>query len=174
MLAEQVQEELKIGEFSMSPFREAWITGLAFLSANLGAQEVIGMGASGHCSGGSHSRDAGPANGDAIACHPPADQCGAAREGVGRARPQPHSEQPRGYGNVGAGGCGGDSGEWPEVDREPAGHMAALRVVPPTHYVGAVEAMDEISAAVHQLLQAGAPAACTRETAASPARRASR
>src|SRR4051794_37747841 len=25
----------------------AWITGLAFLSANLGAQEVIGMGASG-------------------------------------------------------------------------------------------------------------------------------
>jgi SSS family solute:Na+ symporter len=25
----------------------AWITGLAFISANLGAQEVIGMGASG-------------------------------------------------------------------------------------------------------------------------------
>jgi SSS family solute:Na+ symporter len=25
----------------------AWVTGLAFLSANLGAQEVIGMGASG-------------------------------------------------------------------------------------------------------------------------------
>ncbi len=29
MLREQVQEELKISEFSMSPFREAWITGLA-------------------------------------------------------------------------------------------------------------------------------------------------
>jgi VIT1/CCC1 family predicted Fe2+/Mn2+ transporter len=29
MLREQVQEELKIGEFNMSPFREAWITGLA-------------------------------------------------------------------------------------------------------------------------------------------------
>jgi len=29
MLKEQVQEELKIGEFSMSPFREGWITGLA-------------------------------------------------------------------------------------------------------------------------------------------------
>ena len=25
----------------------AWVTGLAFMSANLGAQEVIGMGASG-------------------------------------------------------------------------------------------------------------------------------
>ena len=31
----------------------AWITGLAFLSANLGAQEVIGMGASGAQSTGS-------------------------------------------------------------------------------------------------------------------------
>jgi predicted membrane protein (TIGR00267 family) len=29
MLKEQVQEELKIGEFNMSPFREGWITGLA-------------------------------------------------------------------------------------------------------------------------------------------------
>jgi len=29
MLKEQVQEELKIGEFSMSPFREGWIPGLA-------------------------------------------------------------------------------------------------------------------------------------------------
>jgi predicted membrane protein (TIGR00267 family) len=29
MLREQVQEELKIGELNMSPFREAWITGLA-------------------------------------------------------------------------------------------------------------------------------------------------
>jgi predicted membrane protein (TIGR00267 family) len=29
MLKEQVQEELKIGEFTMSPLREGWITGLA-------------------------------------------------------------------------------------------------------------------------------------------------
>src|SRR5437762_4212439 len=29
MLKDQVQEELKIGEFSMSPFREGWLTGLA-------------------------------------------------------------------------------------------------------------------------------------------------
>jgi predicted membrane protein (TIGR00267 family) len=29
MLKEQVQEELKIGEFTVSPFREGWITGLA-------------------------------------------------------------------------------------------------------------------------------------------------
>jgi VIT1/CCC1 family predicted Fe2+/Mn2+ transporter len=29
MLKEQVQEELKIGEFKLSPFREGWITGLA-------------------------------------------------------------------------------------------------------------------------------------------------
>ena len=29
MLKEQVREELKIGEFSMSPFREGWLTGLA-------------------------------------------------------------------------------------------------------------------------------------------------
>ena len=29
MLKEQVQEELKIGEFSMSPLREGWLTGLA-------------------------------------------------------------------------------------------------------------------------------------------------
>ena len=29
MLKEQVQEELKIGELSMSPLREGWLTGLA-------------------------------------------------------------------------------------------------------------------------------------------------
>jgi VIT1/CCC1 family predicted Fe2+/Mn2+ transporter len=29
MLKEQVQEELKIGEFNMSPFKEGWLTGLA-------------------------------------------------------------------------------------------------------------------------------------------------
>jgi predicted membrane protein (TIGR00267 family) len=29
MLKEQVQEELKIGEMKLSPFREGWITGLA-------------------------------------------------------------------------------------------------------------------------------------------------
>ena len=29
MLKEQVQEELKIGEFSMSPLKEGWLTGLA-------------------------------------------------------------------------------------------------------------------------------------------------
>ena len=34
--------------------------------------------------------------------------------------------------------------------------MTALRVLPPTHYVGAVEAMDEIAAYVVQLLEAGA------------------
>ncbi len=34
--------------------------------------------------------------------------------------------------------------------------MAALRVLPPTHYVGAVEAMEEIAAYVADLLQAGA------------------
>ena len=34
--------------------------------------------------------------------------------------------------------------------------MTALRVLPPTHYVGAVEAMDEISAWVVRLLDAGA------------------
>src|SRR5947207_15877539 len=28
-----------------------WVTGLAFISANLGAQEVLGMGASGACCG---------------------------------------------------------------------------------------------------------------------------
>jgi L-cysteine:1D-myo-inositol 2-amino-2-deoxy-alpha-D-glucopyranoside ligase len=33
--------------------------------------------------------------------------------------------------------------------------MAALRVLPPTHYVGAVEAMDVVSAMVVRLLQAG-------------------
>ena len=34
--------------------------------------------------------------------------------------------------------------------------MVALRVLPPTHYVGAVEAMDEIAAYVVGLLEAGA------------------
>jgi L-cysteine:1D-myo-inositol 2-amino-2-deoxy-alpha-D-glucopyranoside ligase len=34
--------------------------------------------------------------------------------------------------------------------------MTALRVLPPTHYVGAVEAMEEIAAFVVQLLEAGA------------------
>ena len=34
--------------------------------------------------------------------------------------------------------------------------MTALRVLPPTHYVGAVEAMDEIAAYVVRLLDAGA------------------
>jgi L-cysteine:1D-myo-inositol 2-amino-2-deoxy-alpha-D-glucopyranoside ligase len=34
--------------------------------------------------------------------------------------------------------------------------MAALRVLPPTHYVGAVEAMDEVAAWVLRLLEAGA------------------
>ncbi len=34
--------------------------------------------------------------------------------------------------------------------------MAGLRVLPPTHFVGAVEAMDEISAMVQRLLDAGA------------------
>ena len=34
--------------------------------------------------------------------------------------------------------------------------MTALRVLPPTHYVGAVEAMDEVSAWVVRLLDAGA------------------
>src|SRR3954463_5679648 len=33
--------------FLSGPSVPAWITGLAFISANLGAQEVIGMGASG-------------------------------------------------------------------------------------------------------------------------------
>src|SRR5262245_17036372 len=35
------------GFFSSGRSIPAWITGLAFVSANLGAQEVIGMGASG-------------------------------------------------------------------------------------------------------------------------------
>jgi L-cysteine:1D-myo-inositol 2-amino-2-deoxy-alpha-D-glucopyranoside ligase len=34
--------------------------------------------------------------------------------------------------------------------------MTALRVIPPEQYIGAVEAMDEISAAVAELLAAGA------------------
>ncbi len=34
--------------------------------------------------------------------------------------------------------------------------MAALRILPPKHYIGAVEAMDEVGAAVQELLDAGA------------------
>jgi len=53
-----------------------------------------------------------------------------------------------------------DGEDWTVVaERETAlfrEDMTALRVVPPTHYIGAVEAMDEISQAVQQLLDAGA------------------
>ena len=53
-----------------------------------------------------------------------------------------------------------DGEDWTVVaERETAlfrEDMAALRVLPPTHYVGAVEAMDEIAAVVQQLLEAGA------------------
>ncbi len=53
-----------------------------------------------------------------------------------------------------------DGEDWTVVaERETAlfrEDMVALRVLPPTHYVGAVEAMDEISAMVQQLLEAGA------------------
>ena len=53
-----------------------------------------------------------------------------------------------------------DGEDWTVVaERETAlfrEDMAALRVLPPTHYVGAVEAMDEISGMVQQLLEAGA------------------
>jgi L-cysteine:1D-myo-inositol 2-amino-2-deoxy-alpha-D-glucopyranoside ligase len=53
-----------------------------------------------------------------------------------------------------------DGQDWVEVaERETAlfrEDMTALRVLPPTHYVGAVEAMDEISAYVVRLLDSGA------------------
>ena len=53
-----------------------------------------------------------------------------------------------------------DGEDWVVVaERETAlfrADMAALRVLPPTSYVGAVEAMDEISAFVARLLDAGA------------------
>ncbi|MBC7372521.1 MAG: cysteine--1-D-myo-inosityl 2-amino-2-deoxy-alpha-D-glucopyranoside ligase [Frankiales bacterium] len=53
-----------------------------------------------------------------------------------------------------------DGKDWREVaERETElfrEDMTALRVLPPTHYVGAVEAMDEIAAFVVQLLEAGA------------------
>src|SRR5688500_9923001 len=53
-----------------------------------------------------------------------------------------------------------DGEDWTVVaERETAlfrEDMTALRVLPPTHYVGAVEAMDEIAAYVVRLLDAGA------------------
>ena len=53
-----------------------------------------------------------------------------------------------------------DGEEWTAVaERETAlfrEDMTALRVLPPTHYVGAVEAMDEIAAYVVRLFDAGA------------------
>ena len=53
-----------------------------------------------------------------------------------------------------------DGEDWTAVaERETAlfrEDMTALRVLPPTHYVGAVEAMDEIAAYVVGLLEAGA------------------
>ena len=53
-----------------------------------------------------------------------------------------------------------DGEDWTVVaERETAlfrEDMTALRVLPPTYYIGAVEAMDEISAMVEQLLRAGA------------------
>jgi L-cysteine:1D-myo-inositol 2-amino-2-deoxy-alpha-D-glucopyranoside ligase len=53
-----------------------------------------------------------------------------------------------------------DGEDWIAVaERETAlfrDDMAALRVLPPTHYVGAVEAMDEITAFVAGLLDSGA------------------
>jgi L-cysteine:1D-myo-inositol 2-amino-2-deoxy-alpha-D-glucopyranoside ligase len=53
-----------------------------------------------------------------------------------------------------------DGEDWAAVaERETAlfrDDMAALRVLPPTHYVGAVEAMDEITAFVAGLLDSGA------------------
>ncbi len=53
-----------------------------------------------------------------------------------------------------------DGQDWREVaERETElfrEDMTALRVLPPTHYIGAVEAMDEIAAFVVQLLEAGA------------------
>jgi L-cysteine:1D-myo-inositol 2-amino-2-deoxy-alpha-D-glucopyranoside ligase len=53
-----------------------------------------------------------------------------------------------------------DGQDWTEVaERETAlfrRDMAALRVLPPTHFVGAVEAMAEIAAYIERLLEAGA------------------
>ena len=53
-----------------------------------------------------------------------------------------------------------DGEDWTAVaERETAlfrEDMTALRVLPPTHYIGAVEAMDEIAAYVVRLLDAGA------------------
>ena len=53
-----------------------------------------------------------------------------------------------------------DGEDWTAVaERETAlfrDDMTALRVLPPTHYVGAVEAMEEIAAFVARLLEAGA------------------
>ena len=53
-----------------------------------------------------------------------------------------------------------DGEDWTVVaERETAlfrEDMTALRVLPPTHYVGAVEAMAEIAATVQRLLEAGA------------------
>jgi L-cysteine:1D-myo-inositol 2-amino-2-deoxy-alpha-D-glucopyranoside ligase len=52
-----------------------------------------------------------------------------------------------------------DGQDWREVARRETAlfreDMAALRLVPPTHYVGAVEAMEEIGAAVARLRDAG-------------------
>ena len=41
--------------------------------------------------------------------------------------------------------------------------MTALRVIPPADYIGAVEAMDEVTAAVQELLDAGAAYRVTDE-----------
>ncbi len=53
-----------------------------------------------------------------------------------------------------------DGEDWTVVaERETAlfrADMTALRILPPEHYIGAVEAMDEISAMVQQLLEKGA------------------
>jgi L-cysteine:1D-myo-inositol 2-amino-2-deoxy-alpha-D-glucopyranoside ligase len=53
-----------------------------------------------------------------------------------------------------------DGEDWVEVAQRETqlfrDDMTALRVLPPTHYVGAVEAMDEIATFVVRLLEAGA------------------
>jgi L-cysteine:1D-myo-inositol 2-amino-2-deoxy-alpha-D-glucopyranoside ligase len=53
-----------------------------------------------------------------------------------------------------------DGVDWRDVARRETdlfrADMAALRILPPTSYVGAVEAMDEVSALVARLLDAGA------------------
>ncbi len=53
-----------------------------------------------------------------------------------------------------------DGVDWAELAAEQIElfrhDMTALRVVPPTDYIGAVEAMDEVSAAAHRLLESGA------------------